>query len=108
MAGNTVSRAKHRVIKGREKTAGVLDRAGDVVRGGSHQAAKFIDKGGAAAADTLQSSAARVDPHTRGGLRGYIGRHPRRFILLAVLLAGAMFLIVRSRGGDEFDDDYDF
>jgi hypothetical protein len=108
MRSNSVTTAKERVDKGRERVAGALDRAGGVIRRRSHQASKVIDKGGKRVGGTLQDSAVLVDPHHHRGMRGYASTHPRRFLLAFLLLAGVLaFFFIRARAMSE-DEDFDF
>ncbi|MEX0684287.1 MAG: hypothetical protein WD904_08600 [Dehalococcoidia bacterium] len=105
MSTDAATKAKETVTTGREATAVALDRTSTLIRDTAKQAAGLVERGGEKAAHVLEGSAARVDPHWRGGVRGYITGHPRRFFVAGALFAALVaFLFVRSRlAGDEID-----
>lgn len=98
-----------RIDNARDKTGDVLTHAGDRLRRGSKTAAKYLEKGGTRTADVLETSGAKVSKHNHRGMRGYIGSHPARFLLIGALI-GAFIAVMLVRGramsGDD-DDDWD-
>lgn len=104
----TTTDVKERIDTPRERAAGVLEKAGDIVRDRSHQAAEFIDRGGNRAAEALRGSAERVQPE-----RGFVRRHPKRsalFLAFALLTAAFTLLLIRNQfsSDEDEDDDFDF
>ncbi|HUF54083.1 MAG TPA: hypothetical protein VMR52_09975 [Dehalococcoidia bacterium] len=104
---NNMPKVKETIDARRERAAGALDKAGNIVRERSHQAATIIDKGGSRAADALQGSAERIQPH-RGFVRRNLLKRSTVMLGFALLVLMGVAVIIRSQARSDDEDDLDF